>query len=200
MVEREETEKVSQLAIPFCSGLDDVPRIFAGVAKFAASHTGTETVVTDTDGFVLERVGKVVFPFGHGADEDTDALRRTEGVDVISDPDDVGVETEGNLATVRGEVVGDGVFDDLEQLLLRVDRADGKSVQELDHETREPPERSRNTHGRAHFDEHAFCRVDVNLQSAGFVDRRVEEREETLCAKKEVEVSTPPPSRFLGRC
>lgn len=54
--------------------LDNVPRILAGVAKLAAGHAGTQTVIADTDGLVLEFISKVVLPFGHGADEDTDAF------------------------------------------------------------------------------------------------------------------------------
>lgn len=44
------------------------------MAKLAAGHAGTQTVIADTDGFILEFISKVVLPFGHGADEDTDAF------------------------------------------------------------------------------------------------------------------------------
>jgi hypothetical protein len=77
-------------------------------------------------------------------------------------------------------VVGDGVLDDFEELLLRGGAADGELVQELDHETGEAFESSRNAHSGADFDEDAFGRVDVDLEFAGFVDGRVEESEQTL--------------------
>ena len=49
--------------------LDDVPGVFAGMAEFAACDAGTEAVITDTDGLVLESVGEVVFAFGHSTDK-----------------------------------------------------------------------------------------------------------------------------------
>lgn len=88
------------------------------MAELAASHTGTETVVADGDGIVLEGVGKVVVTLGHGADKDGNALVRPQGLNVVPGADDGGIETHGHLAAVRGQVVGNGVLDDLEQLLL----------------------------------------------------------------------------------
>jgi hypothetical protein len=48
------------------------------------------------------------------------------------------------------------------------------------HQTRESLERSWDSDSRVDFDENAFCCLDVNLQSASFVQRRVEERQEAL--------------------
>jgi len=53
-------------------------------------------------------------------------------------------------------------------------------VKKLDHETSEAFEGTWNSDSRANFDEDAFGGVDVDLQLAGLVDRRVEEGKETL--------------------
>lgn len=63
--------------------LDDVPNVLGCVAEFAAGDTGTEGVVADTDGIVLELVRECVVALGHGTDEDTDALLRAKVLDVI---------------------------------------------------------------------------------------------------------------------
>jgi hypothetical protein len=53
-------------------------------------------------------------------------------------------------------------------------------VKELDHETREPFEGSRDTHGWVDFDQDAFGGMDEDLELACFVDWRVEEGKEAL--------------------
>lgn len=53
-------------------------------------------------------------------------------------------------------------------------------MKELDHEACESLEGSWNANSGAHFDEHALGCVDKYLKAACFVDRRVEEGEETL--------------------
>ena len=50
---------------------DDVPDVLGGMAKLATCNTGTETVVADTDRFVLELIGKVILAFCHGTYKDT---------------------------------------------------------------------------------------------------------------------------------
>lgn len=77
-------------------------------------------------------------------------------------------------------MVGDGVLDYSEQFFLRVDRSDGEAVQQLDHETGKPFERSGNAHGRADLNEDALGGMDVDLESAGFVDGGIEEGKEAL--------------------
>lgn len=67
--------------------LDDAPYILSGVAEFAASNAGTEVELADGDGVVLDGVGKVVVAFGHGSDEDSDALVGVQTLDVIPDAD-----------------------------------------------------------------------------------------------------------------
>ena len=60
-------------------------------------------------------------------------------------------------------MVGNGVLDDFEELLLRGGGADGQFVQELDHQTSEALESTRDAHGRRDLDEDALCGVDVDL-------------------------------------
>jgi hypothetical protein len=94
---------------------------------------------------------------------------------------------EGRTATqrtefdgVRGEVVGDGVLDDFEQLLGSVDAADAQLVEELDHQAAEALEGARDADVGVDLDEDALRGVDVHLEQAGLVQRRVEEGEEAL--------------------
>ena len=84
-------------------------------------------------------------------------------------------------------MVRDGGFDDLEQLLLRVDGSNGQPVQQLDHQASKTLERSWDADCRAHFDQNTFGSVDVDLQLAGLVDGRIEEGQQAL----DVEVSSP---------
>ena len=86
--------------------------------ELAASNTCGQAVVADTDGLVPEGISEVVFAFGHGSNKDTNTLVGLEGIDIVSDSDDLGVETQGHLPAVGREMVCDGVFDDLEKLLL----------------------------------------------------------------------------------
>ena len=54
---------------------------------------------------------------------------------------------------------------------MRVDGSDGESVEELDHQTCETFEGTRDSDGGADFDEDSFGSVDVDLEFPGFVDR-----------------------------
>jgi hypothetical protein len=53
-------------------------------------------------------------------------------------------------------------------------------MKELNHETGESLEGTRNADSRVYLDENAFSGVNIYLEFAGFVDRRVEESEEAL--------------------
>jgi hypothetical protein len=77
-------------------------------------------------------------------------------------------------------VIGDGVLNDLQQLFLRCCRANGESVKKLNHQTGEALEGTRDADGRADFDQDTLCCVNVDLEFAGLVERRVEEGEKTL--------------------
>lgn len=158
------------------------------MAELAASHTGTETVVADGDGIVLEGVGKVIVTLGHGTDKDGDTLTGTQGLDVVLGADNGGLETHGHLTAVGWEVVGDGVLDDLEQLLLGIGGANGQAVQQLDHQTSETLECAGNANGGVNFDQDTLGGVDENLQAASLVDGGVEEGEKALEQEGRVDV------------
>lgn len=53
-------------------------------------------------------------------------------------------------------------------------------MQQLDHQTSEPLEGTRNTDRGGNLDQDALGRVDVNLEFAGLVDGRIEQSKETL--------------------
>lgn len=94
--------------------LDDVPDLFGGMAESATGDTGTQTEVADTDRVVLEFVCEGIVTLGHGSDKDADALLRCKVGNVVADTDNGRVETEGDLAAVGREVVGDGILNDLQ--------------------------------------------------------------------------------------
>lgn len=108
---------------------DNVPDILSSMTELAAGNTGTQAETADTDGVILEGIGKVVASLGHGTNEDTNTLLRTQVLDIIPNADHRSVETEGDLATVWWQMIGDWVLDDLEKFLLRRGRADRQSVQ-----------------------------------------------------------------------
>jgi hypothetical protein len=77
-------------------------------------------------------------------------------------------------------VVGDRVLDDLEELFLGVGGADGKTVEQLDHQTGETLEGSGKANGGIDFDQNTLGRVDENLQATSLVNGGIEESEEAL--------------------
>lgn len=77
-------------------------------------------------------------------------------------------------------MVGDWVFDDFQQLLLRRSGPDGELVQQLDHETSEALEGTWYADRGRNLNEDALGCVDVDLKLASLVDGRVEECEQAL--------------------
>jgi hypothetical protein len=122
------------------------------MTKFAASDTGTQTIIADTDGFVLEIIGKVVFAFGHGADEDAYALVWCKALNVVFDPDHLCLEAQCDFPAVRRKMIRYRVLDDLQKLFLRVGGSYGQFVKELNHKASEALEGARNTDCRTDFD------------------------------------------------
>lgn len=88
------------------------------MTEFAACHTCAETVIADTDRLILETVCEIVPSLCHGSNENADAFFRAQCLDVISDSHDFSVEAQGNLSTIWWQVIGDGVLDDFQELLL----------------------------------------------------------------------------------
>lgn len=98
--------------------LEDTPNILRSVTEFAAGNAGTEVEVADTDAIILDGIGKIIVALGHSADKDCDALVLIEAPDVVAQAHNLSIETESDLPAVGWQVIGDGVFDDLDQLLL----------------------------------------------------------------------------------
>jgi hypothetical protein len=150
------------------------------VAKFATGHTGTEAIIADANGVVFEFIREVIPAFGHRSDENADTFRGAQRVDVVFDPDNGRLKTEGDFAAIGWQMVSDGVFDDLEQFLLRVGGPDREPMQQLDHQAGETFEGSRNAHGRTDLDQDALDRLDVDLELSGLIDRGIEQSEKAL--------------------
>ena len=90
------------------------------MTEFAASNTGTEAEIADTDRFILEIIGKVVLPFRHGANENTDTFIWCETLNVVFDPDHFSLEAQCDFPAIRRKVIGNGILNDLQELFLRV--------------------------------------------------------------------------------
>ena len=100
------------------SWLDDVPDVFHSIAELTTCYASAQAVVADADSVIHVHVCKIVLAFGHGADEDANALFGTYVIDVVLDPDDFSVVTEGDLSAIGRKMVCDGILDDLEELFL----------------------------------------------------------------------------------
>lgn len=159
---------------------EDVPGFFGGMAEFTAGHTSTQAEVADTDGVILEGISKVIMTLGHGTDKNTNALICIQRLDIVCCSDHGCLETESHLTAVGRQVIGNGILDDLQQLLLRVGRADGEPVKELNHQPGKPLEGPRNTHRGVHFNQNPLGGMDKNLKLASLVDGGVEKGQETL--------------------
>lgn len=88
------------------------------MAEFATCYASAQAVVADADSVIFVHVCKIVLAFSHGADEDADTLFGTYVFDVVFNPDDISIVTEGDLSTIGRKMVRDWIFDDFEQLLL----------------------------------------------------------------------------------
>lgn len=152
------------------------------MAELAACNAGTEVKVADSDAVILEMISKVIVAFGHGSDEDCYALVLVEASDVVAYTHNFRIEAEGDLAAVGWEVVSDGVLDDLDELFLGCRGADLMAMEQLDHQTSEALECSRNADSWAHANEHVFGGLYVDLKLARLVDGRIKERKEALDA------------------
>lgn len=167
--------------------LDDVPNVLSRVAELAASNTSRQRVVADTDGIVLVLIREVVRTLGHGTDEDADALLCVQILNVVSYSDDRRIEGQRDLSTVWWEMVGDGILNDLEELLLRRGGADRQLMKELDHETGEALEGTWDADSGRDLDQDTFGGVDINLKLASLIEGRVKQREETLLRRVSTE-------------
>jgi len=81
-------------------GLQNIPDLLGCVAKLATGHTGTETVIADANRVVFEFIREVIPAFGHRPDENADTFRGAQRIDVVFDPDDGRLKTEGDFAAI----------------------------------------------------------------------------------------------------
>lgn len=160
--------------------LKDAPDILCGVAELAACNAGTEVEVAYADAVVFDSVCKVIVALCHSTDEDCNALVLVETSNVVAEAYNLGVETESHFAAVGWQMIGDGVLDHLNQLLLRRCRSNLMPVEQLHHQTSKALEGSRDAHCGADPDEDVTCSLDVDLELARLIDRRIEKSEQTL--------------------
>lgn len=147
------------------------------MAELAAGHAGRQRVVGYTNRVILIFVRKGVVALGHGTNEDADALLRSQVANVVSNSYNGCVKGERHLSAIGWQVIGDWILNDLEQFLLRRRASNGQLMEKLHHQTGESLEGTWDTDGGRDFDEDTLCSVDVDLQLASLVDRRVEQGE-----------------------
>lgn len=150
------------------------------MAEFATGDTGRKAEVADGDLLVNVWIGEVVGALGHSTNEDTDTLVVVKLVNVAPNSHDRSIETEGDFSALGGQVVGDGVLNDAKQLLLRVGRLDGQTVEKLDHQASKTLEGARDADRGRDLDQHTLGGGDVDLEPARLVDGRVEQGEQAL--------------------
>lgn len=68
-------------------------------------------------------------------------------------------------------MVGNWILNDLQKFFLRICRANGEAVEELDHETCKSLKGTWNSDGRADLDKDTFGSMNVDLKFTCFVDR-----------------------------
>lgn len=150
------------------------------MAELAARYTGRETVVADGDLLVDKFIGKVIRTLGHGTNKDANALLGSHALDPVPHAHERSIETKCHLAAVGRQVVGDGVLNNSQKLLLRSRGANRQTVQQLHHETGKALEGSGNTDGGRNLDQNSLGCVNVDLQLTSLVDGRVEQRKQAL--------------------
>ena len=108
--------------------LNNVPDILGSVTEFAAGDAGGKTIIANGDLLVDILIGEIVSALGHGSDKDAYALAWLQVCYVIPGADDLGLEAQGDFPAVGRQMVGDGVLNDTQELLLGVGGPDGETV------------------------------------------------------------------------
>ena len=70
------------------------------MTELATRHACTQAKVTDTDRIVLVGIGKSVVSLGHCTNKDTDALLWLKVLNIVADPYNGGIETQGDFSAV----------------------------------------------------------------------------------------------------
>lgn len=76
---------------------------------------------------------EVIVALRHGSNKHANALVVVQTLDIVSNPHHFRIKAQCNFSAVRREVVGDWVFNDVDQFLLGGCRANLVSVEKLDH-------------------------------------------------------------------
>lgn len=113
---------------------------------------------------------------GHGPNDETDGWSGTGGVRRHQ----VGRQTQGTVQRALaghavhpgtgGQMLGEGILDDLHQTRRRSGRLDLHLVQELDHESAEALVRARDADGGVDLDQHVLGGANVDLETTGLVE------------------------------
>jgi len=98
------------------------------MAELATCYASTQTEVANTDCVVLEFVSEIVLAFGHGTDEDADALLRVQSLDIVGHSHNGCFETQSNLPAVRWQVICNRILNDFKELLLGCCGTDGHAM------------------------------------------------------------------------
>lgn len=88
------------------------------MAEFAAGYASAEVEVADSDGIVLDVICEAVVSFGHCTHENGNAFILLKALNVVPHPHHLSIETESDLSAIGREVVRDGIFNHLDELLL----------------------------------------------------------------------------------
>ena len=123
---------------------------------------------------------------GHGPNDETDGWSGTGGVRRHQ----VGRQTQGTVQRALaghavhpgtgGQMLGEGILDDLHQTRRRSGRLDLHLVQELDHESAEALVRARDADGGVDLDQHVLGGANVDLETTGLVEGGVDQGQQFL--------------------
>ena len=122
----------------------------------------------------------------HGTNDEADGWSGAGGVGRHQ----VGGQTEGTVqsslaghavhAGTGGQVLGEGILDDLHQTRRRTGRLDLHLVQELDHESAEALVSAGHADGGVDLDQHVLGGANVDLETSRLVEGRVDQGQQFL--------------------
>lgn len=93
--------------------LDDAEKVFKGVAYFAARNRRTQRVLADGDARVLCHALKVILAVRHPTDPKDHGSIGGQGLGPLTNLDQWSIPRKSNLDMSNGQVIFDGIFDDI---------------------------------------------------------------------------------------
>jgi len=90
---------------------DDIPHFFHGTTEFAACHARAQLILTDRDLLINDGICEVVFPSGHGTNEDCNRVRLRKTREVLRQPYGRHVTGECYFIRINREMICYGIFD-----------------------------------------------------------------------------------------